>query len=168
MEHPEGLAKSFPMSPEMRQTERVEDLVVPPGPGAPDGIRVPADELVEQFSRSSGPGGQGVNTTDSRVQLSLDLGTTTALSDTQRKRVLARLAVSTAGTVLTISASEHRSQRQNRIAARERLSKLLRDAVAPPIVRRATRPTRGSERRRLEGKRNRSEVKLNRRRPQTD
>jgi ribosome-associated protein len=138
---------------------------VPPGPGAPRGLRVPAGELVEQFSHASGPGGQGVNTTDSRVQLSLDLATTTALSDVQRERALAQLAGRLSGTVLTVSAAEHRSQRQNRTAARQRLSALLRDALIPDPVRRPTRPTKGSRRRRLEGKRRRSETKQNRRRP---
>ncbi len=153
---------------ELRQTDYVDDLYVPAGPGAPRGLRVPAGELIEQFSRSSGPGGQGVNTTDSRVQLSLDLGTTTALSDVQRERVLAQLAESISGTMLTISASEHRSQRQNRTAARQRLARLLRDAVVPPVIRRSTRPTQGSLRRRLEGKRRRSEIKRNRRRPSAE
>jgi ribosome-associated protein len=143
----------------------VDDLHVMPGPGAPRGLVVPAAELFEQFSRSSGPGGQGVNTTDSRVQLSLDLATTRALDETQRRRVLTRLAPRLAGTVLIISASEQRSQRQNRVAARERLADLLRDAVMPSTVRRATRPTKGSQRRRLEGKRRRSETKSDRRRP---
>ena len=139
-----------------------------PGPGAPDGLRIPADELVEQFSRASGPGGQGVNTADSRVQLSLDLGTTSALDDAQRALALARLATRLAGTVLTISAAEHRSQRRNRTAARERLAALLRDAVTPATVRRATRATGGSRRRRLEAKQRRSEIKRDRRRPGID
>lgn len=141
---------------------------MPPGPGAPRGLWVPAGELGEQFSRSSGPGGQGVNTTDSRVQLSLDLSTTTALNDVQRERVLARLAGSLSGTTLTIAASEHRSQRQNRTAARQRLIELLRGAIMPPVVRRSTRPTHGSMRRRLEGKRRRSETKRSRRPPRPD
>lgn len=123
---------------------------------------------MEQFSRSSGPGGQGVNTTESRVQLSLDLSTTTALSEVQRERALRRLAERLAGTVLTISASEHRSQRRNRSAARQRLAALLRDAMAPPIPRRATRPTYGSTRRRLESKRRSSQIKRNRRRPESE
>lgn len=143
----------------------MDDLRVDPGPGAPRGLRVPAAELDEQFSRSSGPGGQGVNTADSRVQLSLDLATTTALDEIQRARVLARLAPRTAGTVLTVAASEQRSQRQNRRAARERLAALLREAVAPEIPRRATRPTAGSRRRRLAAKRRRAELKQTRRPP---
>ncbi|MGD6979813.1 MULTISPECIES: alternative ribosome rescue aminoacyl-tRNA hydrolase ArfB [Citricoccus] len=146
----------------------MDDLHVPPGPGAPRGLTVPEAELVEQFSRSSGPGGQGVNTADSRVQLSLDLRTTTALSDTQRARALDRLAERLSGSVLTITASEHRSQRRNRAAARQRLAGLLREAVVPPVPRRSTRPTRGSQRRRLEAKGRRSEVKQNRRRPRHD
>ncbi|MBP2435915.1 alternative ribosome rescue aminoacyl-tRNA hydrolase ArfB [Microbacterium amylolyticum] len=146
----------------------MDDLIVPAGPGAPRGLRVPASELIEQFSRSSGPGGQGVNTADSRVQLSLDLGTTVAVSDAQRARVLERLAERLSGTVLTITASEHRSQRRNRTAARERLATLLREALMPEALRRATRPTRGSRRRRLEDKRRRSETKRDRRRPGHD
>ncbi|HRO93573.1 alternative ribosome rescue aminoacyl-tRNA hydrolase ArfB [Citricoccus sp.] len=146
----------------------MDDLHVPPGPGAPSGLTVSEGELVEQFSRSSGPGGQGVNTADSRVQLSLDLRTTTALSDTQRARALDRLAERLTGSVLTITASEHRSQRRNRAAARQRLAGFLREAVVPPVPRRSTRPTRGSQRRRLEAKGRRSEVKQNRRRPRHD
>jgi ribosome-associated protein len=143
----------------------VDDLRVPPGPGAPHGLRIPASELVEQFSRSSGPGGQGVNTADSRVQLSLDLAATAALNDAQRTRVLEGLASRLAGTVLTISASEHRSQRENRVAARERLALLIGDALEPRSIRRTTKPTRGSRRRRLDEKRRRSETKSGRRRP---
>lgn len=129
---------------------------------------MPAGELIEQFSRASGPGGQGVNTTDSRVQLSLDLATTSALDDVQRERVLAHLAGRLTGTVLMIDAAEQRSQRQNRSAARLRLAGLLREAVCPPVVRRPTRPTKASRRRRLEAKRQRSETKVNRRRPRAD
>ncbi|GAA4882007.1 alternative ribosome rescue aminoacyl-tRNA hydrolase ArfB [Serinicoccus chungangensis] len=143
----------------------MDDLDVTPGPGAPHGLRVPAVELVEQFSRSSGPGGQGVNTADTRVQLSLDLATTTALDEELRARVLARLASRLSGTVLTVAASEHRTQLRNRAAARRRLAELLREAVTPPVVRRPTRPTRGSRRRRAEAKTRRSQVKQLRRRP---
>lgn len=146
----------------------MDDLRVEPGPGAPGGLLIPAGELTEQFSRSSGPGGQSVNTTDSRVQLSIDLATSTAFTDAQRARVLARLSSRLTGTVLTISAEEHRSQRQNRTAARQRLAELLRGAVAPPVPRKPTRPTRGSHRRRLAGKRQRSEIKQSRRRPEAE
>ncbi|GAA2087552.1 MULTISPECIES: alternative ribosome rescue aminoacyl-tRNA hydrolase ArfB [Brevibacterium] len=143
----------------------MDDLRVLPGPGAPRGLTVPSRELVEQFSHASGPGGQGVNTADSRVQLSLDLAATTALSEEQRARVMDRLSGRLAGTVLTVSAEEHRAQRRNRAAARARLAELLREALVPPAVRRPTRPTRGSRRRRIESKRRRSETKQYRRRP---
>ena len=146
----------------------MRDLQIPAGPGAPNGLVVPAGELVEQFSHASGPGGQGVNTTDSRVQLSFDIGTTTALDETQRQRALQELSTRLSGTVLVINAAEHRSQRRNRTAARERLSTLLRDALVPPRPRKRTKPTRGSKRRRLKAKRIRSEVKQNRKRPNAD
>ena len=143
----------------------MKDLQIPAGPGAPRGLTVPAGELVERFTHSSGPGGQNVNTTDSQVQLSLDLGTTTALDDMQRERALRQLKHRLAGTTLMISASEHRSQWRNRTAARQRLSTLIREAIVPQRVRRATKPTRGSKRRRLSAKRHRSEIKRARKRP---
>ena len=136
---------------------------MPPGPGLAEGLLVPAAALSERFSRASGPGGQGVNTTDSRVQLSLDLAAWESLTPAQRSRVTRRLATRLEGGVLTVDASEHRSQRRNRVAARERLAGLLRAALAPPPPpRRATRPTRGSQLRRLEAKRRRAEVKRGR------
>lgn len=144
----------------------MDDLHVPPGPGVPQGLSIPAGELSEQFSHASGPGGQGVNTSDSRVQLSLDLATTTALTDAQRARALTNLAPRLVGTTLTVSAAEHRSQLRNRATARRRLAALLRDALAPPPrPRRATRPTRRSQLRRLATKRARAETKQQRRRP---
>lgn len=136
------------------------DLVVPPGPGLPHGLVVPGGELAEQFSRSGGPGGQGVNTADSRVQLALDLATCPGLSDRQRERALANLAGRLDGTVLVVDASEQRQQRRNRTLARERMAALLREALAPPPPdRRATKPTRGSVRRRLDAKKRRGETK---------
>ncbi|MBB1022088.1 aminoacyl-tRNA hydrolase, partial [Dietzia sp. E1] len=119
-------------------------------------------------SRSSGPGGQHVNTADSRVQLSFDLATTTALDESQRTRALHALAARLSGSVLTVAAEENRSQRRNRAAARQQLADLLRDAVAPPLPRRPTRPTLGSRRRRLQHERRRAEIKRNRRRPDLD
>ncbi len=131
------------------------DLQVPPGPGLPDGLVVPAAELTERFSRSPGPGGQSVNTTDSRVQLEYDVAGSDVLSDTQRARALAAV-----GERVVVTASEHRSQHRNRVAARERLAERLREAVAPPPPpRRPTKPTRGSERRRLETKKQRGRTK---------
>ncbi|PFG20405.1 ribosome-associated protein [Serinibacter salmoneus] len=135
------------------------------GPGIPDGLRIPAAELTEQFSRSPGPGGQSVNTTDSRVQLRFDLGTTASLTEAQRSRALERLAPRLVGTELVIEASEHRSQWRNRAAARQRLAELLRESLIPQPQRRATKPTRGSQRRRLAAKTQRSQLKQTRRRP---
>ena len=109
------------------------DLVVAPGPGVPQGLTVPGDVLVERFSRSSGPGGQGVNTADSRVELELDVVAFGGFTDTQRARVLRALDPRlVGGRLLVVAASEHRQQRRNRVAARERMAELLRDAMAPP------------------------------------
>jgi len=121
-------------------------------------------ELAWRFSRSSGPGGQGVNTTDSRVELTVDL--TRALPE----HLLARASARLGATTVTIAASEHRSQLQNREAAAERMAALLREAIAPPPApRRATKPSRASKERRLEVKRQRSDLKRGRRsRPQDD
>ena len=142
------------------------ELTVDPGPGIPDGLVIPSAELVERFSRSSGPGGQGVNTTDSRVQLSFDVAASSVFTDAQRHRVMHRLRQRLVGSVITVESSEQRSQFQNRAAARERLAAILREALAPPPPkRRPTRPTRGSVERRLTSKRRRSETKAGRRRP---
>jgi ribosome-associated protein len=135
-------------------------------------MRIDAGELVERFSRSSGPGGQGVNTTDSRVELEFDPTTSAAvaaLAEPVRARLLARLAPRLVGGRLLVVASEHRAQRQNRVAARQRLVTLLREAALPePALRRATRPTAGSRRRRLDAKKQRGQVKAGRRRPAGD
>ena len=132
-------------------------------------VTVPETELSWRFSRSSGPGGQGVNTTDSRAELSVDVTRTTALPDELRVRALARLAGRLVDGVLTVAASEHRSQLQNREAAEQRLAQLLREAAAPPPApRRPTRPTRGSKERRLQTKRQRSDLKASRRRRDDD
>ncbi|WP_048876927.1 alternative ribosome rescue aminoacyl-tRNA hydrolase ArfB, partial [Saccharomonospora saliphila] len=107
---------------------------------------VPESELSERFSRSSGPGGQGVNTTSSRVELSFDVARSPAVPDDLRRRLLARLDHRLAGGVLTIVASEHRAQRRNRQEARRRLAAVLREAAAPPPSRRRpTKPTKGSQ-----------------------
>lgn len=130
------------------------DLAVAAGPGLPSGLVIPAVELVERFSRSSGPGGQSVNTTDSRVELEYDVAASGVLNDVQRARAVAAL-----GSPVVIVASEHRSQHRNRVAARERLADRLRTALAPTVPRRATKPTRGSQRRRLEAKKQRGQTK---------
>ncbi|MFL6140926.1 MAG: alternative ribosome rescue aminoacyl-tRNA hydrolase ArfB [Labedaea sp.] len=125
---------------------------------------IPAGELRERFSRSSGPGGQGVNTTDSRVELSFDVAGSPSVPDWLRPRLLERLANRLAGGVLTVAASEQRAQLANRAAARDRLAALLREAAAPPPPRRRpTKPGRGAQERRLADKRHRARRKHNRR-----
>jgi ribosome-associated protein len=127
-------------------------------------IEVPERELRWRFSRASGPGGQSVNTADSRVELSLDVAATTALSETQRSRAVDRLAGRLVDGVVTVTAEEHRSQLRNREAAKERLAELLASAIAPPPPRRRpTAPTRSSNERRLASKRRRGDVKRGRR-----
>ena len=144
----------------------MSDLVLGPGRGLPDGLVVPDAELVERFSRSSGPGGQSVNTTDSRVELRWDVTASHALGDEQRARLLDRLGARLVDGVLSVTASEHRSQLQNRTAARARLARLITDALAPPPpARRATRPSRTARERRLHAKRIRAETKVRRARP---
>lgn len=141
------------------------DLVLRSGPGIPHGLVVPASEILEQFSRSSGPGGQSVNTTDSRVEVFLDLSASTALDDAMRDRAHRNLG----SDHIVITASEHRSQHRNRVAARQRLADRLRTALAPPPLPRVpTKPTRGSQRRRIEGKKRRSQVKAMRGRVRGD
>jgi ribosome-associated protein len=117
-----------------------------------------------RFSRSSGPGGQSVNTSDTRVELSVDVERSTAFSDVLRERALARLADRLVDGVVTVTASEHRSQLRNREAALARMGELLRDAVAPPAApRRRTRPTRAARERRINDKKHRGEIKRLRR-----
>jgi ribosome-associated protein len=127
------------------------------------GHTVPDAELVWRFSRSSGPGGQNVNTTDTRVQLSFDLVASDAFPDDLKQRMLARLG----HRVLTVTASEHRSQLRNRHAAEDRLGALLEEAMRPPAAGRVpTKPSRGSRQRRLLQKRRRGETKRLRGRPE--
>ncbi|GAA1315051.1 alternative ribosome rescue aminoacyl-tRNA hydrolase ArfB [Saccharothrix xinjiangensis] len=125
---------------------------------------VPAAELSERFSRSSGPGGQGVNTADSRVELSFDLVGSPSVPGWLRGRMVERLEKRLVDGVLTVTASEHRAQLQNRAAARERMAGILREAAAaPPPVRRPTKPTRGSKERRIAEKKRRAQTKQGRR-----
>jgi ribosome-associated protein len=126
---------------------------------------IPAGELRERFSRSSGPGGQSVNTADTRVELSFDVAHSAALPEYARARALERLSgrLSDDG-VLTVVASEQRSQLLNRRAARGRLAAQLREAIAPPQRQRIpTRPGRAAKERRIAEKRQRGAVKRNRR-----
>jgi ribosome-associated protein len=134
----------------------VPDLFVPPGPGIPDGLTLPEAELQERFSRSSGPGGQSVNTTDSRVELLLDVAASAALTEAQRRRAVRSLGTER----ISVVASEHRSQHRNRTAARERLVERLRAALAPPPPARVpTKPSKASQRRRVDAKKRRGQVK---------
>ena len=123
------------------------------------GLVVPDAELSWRFSRSSGPGGQGVNTSDSRAELTVDLSR--VLPPHLLERALAR-----GPAVRTTQSSDERSQLQNRAVAGERMAQLIREAIAPPPApRRATRPSRASKERRLDVKRQRSDLKRLRRRP---
>lgn len=142
------------------------DVVLRPARGLPHGLVIPDTELGERFSRSSGPGGQSVNTTESRVELRWDVTNSAALSDEQRAQLLAELGPRLVDGALVVVASEHRSQLQNRTAARARLAHYVADALLPPAPdRRATRPSRAARARRLEAKRRRAEIKAGRRHP---
>ena len=124
-------------------------------------LTIPAAELQWKFSRSSGPGGQHVNTSDSRVQLTWSVSESTALTDEQR----ARLGVAS----MTVTVSERRSQLRNRERALETLASRVRNALTPPPPpRRATKPTKGSKRRTLAAKQQRSATKQQRQRPPMD
>ncbi|MFC0450089.1 alternative ribosome rescue aminoacyl-tRNA hydrolase ArfB [Rhodococcus jostii] len=127
---------------------------------------VPAAELQWRFSRSGGPGGQGVNTTDSRVELRVNLWTLSTLSPARLERMQLQLGHRLVDGVVTVTASETRSQLRNRRAARARMAALLRAAVlAEPRTRRPTKATKGSHRRRLEAKKQRGQTKNLRKRP---
>jgi ribosome-associated protein len=129
-----------------------------------DRLMIPAAELSWRFSRASGPGGQGVNTTDSRVELSWDLAGSETLPPALRERAVERLGHRLVNGVLTVVASEHRSQLRNREAAAARLAGIVASAIAPPPrSRRATRPTKGSVERRIAEKKRRGQTKRNRR-----
>ena len=128
------------------------------------GMAIPPDDLSWRFSRSPGPGGQSVNTTESRVELSYDLADSDALPPALKERAMRALAGRLASGVVTVTASEHRSQLRNRQAAADRMSALLTEATAPPPrQRRPTRPSRAARERRLAAKQRRAQVKRMRR-----
>lgn len=132
-------------------------------------LTIPAAELRWRFSRSSGPGGQHVNTSDSRVELSWNVRESLALSDGQRQRLTTRLEARLIAGVITVTASEQRSQLRNREIALAKLASLISEGLAPDGPRRrATKPTRGSNRRRLTAKVQRSATKQQRRRPSAE
>ena len=124
---------------------------------------IPASELEWRFSASSGPGGQNVNTSNSRAEVRFDVASSPSLNDSQRARLIAKL-----GDEVRVVSQTERSQLRNRNAARERLAQRLREALVVPRSRRPTRPTRGSVERRLESKSKRSETKRTRRPPSVD
>jgi len=128
-----------------------------------DTVRIPRHELDLRFSPSGGPGGQHANKAATRAELTFDVETSGAFSDAQRARVLGRL-----GPVVRVVADDERSQTRNRALAEERLAERLRSALHVPRARRATRPTRGSQRRRLDAKQRRGDIKRSRRRPSAD
>ncbi|MCW2900759.1 MAG: Class peptide chain release factor [Streptosporangiaceae bacterium] len=132
-------------------------------------VVIPATELSWRFSRSSGPGGQHVNTSSTAAELSFDLAGSPSVPEPLKQRALARLAGRLVNGVITIRAEEHRSQLRNREAARTRLGALLTEATAPPPkTRRPTKPSRGMQERRLENKRRRSDIKRTRSRRYDD
>lgn len=123
-------------------------------------VVIPVSELVWRFSRSSGPGGQGVNTTDSKAQLTFDVERSPSLPEPLRVRALERLGPRLVDGTLTITSSEHRSQLQNRRAAEQRLVEALRAAIAPPPrKRRPTKPSKASVDRRIKEKKSRGQTK---------
>ena len=133
------------------------------------GYTIPAGELTWRFSRSSGPGGQSVNTTDSRASVSYDVAGSPTLPEQMRRRALQRLAHRLVDGVLTVHSERERSQHQNRAAARRRLVQQLREATRPaPAPRRPTKPTAAARERRLSSKQRRAQVKRQRRPPSAD
>ena len=130
------------------------------------GLTIPEGELRWRFSRSSGPGGQSVNTSDTRAELSFNIADSAALTPFLRDRAIQRLGSRLVDGTLTVSAQEHRSQLRNREAAELRMAQAIRTAIAPPPrPRRPTKPTKASQRRRLDAKRARGDLKKQRKNP---
>ncbi len=132
-------------------------------------VTIPAAELEFTATRASGPGGQHVNTSDTRVQLRWNVVASVALGEVPRQRVLAALAsrLTTEGDLI-LACDTHRSQRRNRDEVAQRLAALVRQALVPPKPRRATRPTRASKEKRLDEKKQRAAVKRTRGRARGD
>lgn len=127
-------------------------------------VSIPAAELTVRASRAGGPGGQHVNTSSTRVEVTWQVTASTALSPEARERLLAMLAsrLDSTGTIRVVAA-DTRSQAQNRTLATERLAALVRQTLVIPKARRATKPTRGSKEARLDTKKRRSAQKRDRR-----
>jgi len=128
-------------------------------------LSIPESELRWRFSRSSGPGGQHVNTSDTRVELIWSLAETTVLSSTQRDLAATRLRSRLVDGQITVVSSQYRSQHRNREAALTRLENLVERAIVPPKIRRPTKPSKASAQRRLDAKKRRSQTKQLRQRP---
>lgn len=126
-------------------------------------FHLPDRELTWRFSRSSGPGGQHVNTTDTRAEVIWSVVESSVLTDSQKDSVAQRLRGRLVGGTITVVSSQYRSQHRNREAARVRLEQLIAAALIPPKSRRATKPSRAANQRRLDAKRRRSDVKRARR-----
>ncbi len=126
-------------------------------------VAIPLDEVTLQASRSSGPGGQHANKTESRIEASFDVAASNTLSDAQKARVTARC-----GPVVRAIAQDARSQTRNRALALDRLAGRLAHALEVPRVRRATKATKASRVRRLDAKRRGAQRKRERRRPASD
>ncbi len=128
--------------------------------------RIPGSELAWSFGPTGGPGGQHANRSHTRAELRLDVAATAGLPDEVKERVLGRLGNRLVDGVLVVVADEHRSQWQNRRAARARMTRILTEAARVPRPRRPTRPTAASRERRLQAKKARSETKRLRRPPE--
>jgi ribosome-associated protein len=133
-----------------------------------DTIAIEERELDERFVRASGPGGQNVNKVATAVELRFDVGASSLPADVKHRLIALAGSRLTADGVLLIDSREHRTQAQNREAARARLVALLQHAAKRPKVRRPTKPKRAAKEQRLESKRQRSEVKSMRRRSSRD
>lgn len=141
----------------------MEDLVITAK------ITIPASDMEVRFSRASGPGGQHVNTTDTRVRVHFDLQGTTALFDTVKARLREAYGnrINRDG-ALVLTSDAYRSRHRNIADVRERLAEMIRAHLLPPKRRRPTKPSRGAKKRRLESKKRRSAVKSGRKRVRHD